>query len=91
MNKISRLLLLLAPFLNTRHTARKRNWPGNLNNTFAYVETNNFSGRILGLTKGENSINKALRICQLEFKMPNELIQSFHLASISKTLLRRNS
>jgi CubicO group peptidase (beta-lactamase class C family) len=49
-----------------------------------YVETDNFSGRILVSKKGEILFNKAYGSANLEFDVPNDLNTVFHIASLSK-------
>jgi len=49
-----------------------------------YVETNNFSGRVLISRKGEILFNKAYGFANLEFEVPNDLNTVFHIASVSK-------
>jgi CubicO group peptidase (beta-lactamase class C family) len=49
-----------------------------------YVETNNFSGRILISQKGKVLFNKAYGLANVEFAVPNDLNTVFHMASLSK-------
>src|SRR5882757_10950487 len=86
MHKISGLLLLLVILSQHRTYSQEKELAGKFEQYIRpYVETNNFSGRILVSRKGKILFNKAYGFANLEFKVPNELNTVFHLASISKT------
>jgi CubicO group peptidase (beta-lactamase class C family) len=86
MTKISYYLLLFTLLLLQQAFSQDKELTSKFEQYIRpYVESNNFSGRILISRKGKTLFNEAYGFANLEFKVPNELNTVFHIASISKT------
>jgi CubicO group peptidase (beta-lactamase class C family) len=86
MNKIGSFILLLAILLPQQVLSQEKELANKFDQYIRpYVETNNFSGRILISRKGKVLFNKAYGLANIEFGVPNDLNTVFHLASLSKT------
>jgi len=86
MNKVSYYLLVIALLSEHRVLSQKNQLTDKFDQYVRpYVETQNFSGSILISKKGEILFQKAYGFANLEFKVPNDLNTTFHVASLSRT------
>ena len=86
MNKISCLILLLAILSQQLAFSQEKELAAKFEQYVRpYVETNNFSGRIVVSRKGKILFNKAYGLASLEFGASNDLNTVFHIASLSKS------